>query len=92
MYRCHGSNISTWLDGKFMYRIRVWGEIPCTSTRVRVHAKYSTLLRTMCILVAKGRQVIGTLEAWCMYAYGRTRITFSYQGLSLSINGNALRK
>jgi hypothetical protein len=36
------------------------GEIPCTSTRVYVQAKYRILLCTRYILVAKGRQVIVT--------------------------------
>ena len=63
MYRCHAMNISTWMDGKFVYPVRVRGDMPCTSTRVFVLAEYSILLCTMCIMVAKGRQMIGTLKA-----------------------------
>ena len=64
MYRCHAMNISTWLDGKFVYPVHEYeGGLPCTSTWVLVLAEYSILLCTMCILVAKGRQMIVTLEA-----------------------------
>jgi hypothetical protein len=54
------TNISTWLDGQFTYPVRVRGKIPGTSNSVHVQAKYSTLLCTICVLVAKGRQVIVT--------------------------------
>ena len=48
------------MDGWVIYRypVRVRGKIPCTSTRVQVHAKYNILLCTRYILVAKGRQMI----------------------------------